>query len=504
MIRIIKYLKRTGLILVIGLLLCLPSVTSVEGGTGNKDPENPLFSVSAKDLFRYEPHSSLYVQQSEVKAGLLYDAVNRKIVWQKNADAALPIASLTKMMVALLVVEDLRAGEIAWTDTLKWEKTFVAGRRYHRKRYTVVQKYSLADAFKATMVASDNECSEQLARFISDGDLSKGIERMNRRAKELGMRDTYYGNPSGLPAATVALDNSSTPIDQLVLALELLKYEEVLQVTGLGYAQVHNGRTVCMLRNHNGLAIKHTGEVDGLKTGYTRRAGFCLVGTTEKCGHRLISVVLGCRGPQIRNEVVRQMFCSYYTSIGLDPIGEYCPAPPQAVPVASVIVPAPASGDTGGEWVTLNERVRKAHLVRSGETLSGIASGYGVSMKQLRSWNPGKIPASGTVYVGQRLNLYASVARKVWVSDSAENVAVVSRSNKPAASTAVLSKTYPATQSPAKSKGYIYHTVVPGDTLFSIARKYGLPTVDLLKDLNGIDDPKSIRPGMKLKVKVKS
>jgi D-alanyl-D-alanine carboxypeptidase (penicillin-binding protein 5/6) len=504
MIRVIKYLKRTGLILVIGLLLCLPSVTSVEGGTGNKDPENPLFGVSAKDLFRYEAQGTLSVQQSEVRAGLLYDAVNRKIVWQKNPDVALPIASLTKMMVALLVVEDLRAGEIAWTDTLTWEKTYVAGRRYHRKRYTVVQKYSLADAFKATMVASDNECSEQLARFISNGDLSKGVERMNRRAKELGMRDTYYGNPSGLPAATVALDNSSTPIDQLVLALELLKYEEVLQVTGLGYAQVHNGRTVCMLRNHNGLAIKHTGDVDGLKTGYTRRAGFCLVGTTEKCGHRLISIVLGCRGPQIRNEVVRQMFCSYYTSIGLDPIGEYCPAPPQVRPVAANVIPASDAVKDGGAWVMVNERVRKAHVVRRGETLSGIASGYGVSMKQLRSWNPGKIPASGTVYVGQSLKLYASVARKVWVADSAGNTAVVAPSNKPSAPNTAKAKPIASSVPSPKGNGYIYHTVVPGDTLFSIARKYGLPTVDLLKDLNGIDDPKSIRPGMKLKVKVKS
>jgi LysM repeat protein len=198
------------------------------------------------------------------------------------------------------------------------------------------------------------------------------------------------------------------------------------------------------------------------------------------------------------------MFCSYYTSIGLDPIGEYCPAPPQVRPVAANVIPASDAVKDGGAWVMVNERVRKAHVVRRGETLSGIASGYGVSMKQLRSWNPGKIPASGTVYVGQSLKLYASVARKVWVADSAGNTAVVAPSNKPSAPNAAKAKPNASSVPSPKGNGYIYHTVVPGDTLFSIARKYGLPTVDLLKDLNGIDDPKSIRPGMKLKVKVKS
>lgn len=503
MLRINNYIRKFLLAAFTGMLLCFPSVTSVEGGTGNKDPENPLFSVNPADLFRYEAAYGLTVPPNEVKAGLLYDAVNRKIVWQKNQDIALPIASLTKMMVALLVVEDIQAGKLAWTDTLTWERTYIAGRRYHRKKYTVQQRYSVADAFTATMVASDNECSEQLARFISGGNLQTGIERMNRRAKELGMRDTYYGNPSGLPAATVALDNSSTPIDQLVLAMELLNHDEVLRVTGMGYAQVRNGKMSCMLRNHNGLAIKHTGDVDGLKTGYTRRAGFCLVGTTEKCGHRLVSIVLGCRGPQIRNEVVRNMFNAYYTSIGLDPIGNYCPAPPV---IAAATPVAPPEGEEG-KWVAVSERVRQTHVVKKGEYLSGIASRYRVSVKQLRSWNPGKVNSGGMVYAGQRLNVFVTATRNVWISEGAptaqagEAAAVKKPTVRPQPSVAVKSSAAP---SPSKSGSYVYHTVVPGDTLFSIARKYGIPTVEQIKDLNGIRDPRTIRPGMKLKVKVKS
>lgn len=486
-----------------GLLLCLPAATAVEGGTGKLDPEEYPYSINTKVTFDYHPDLNLNVQQSEVKAGLLYDAESRNIVWQKNMDATLPIASLTKMMVALLVVEDVRDGKIQWTDVLKWKREFVAGRKRHRHKYTVEMSYTLQDAFKATMIASDNECAEQLTRFISHGNLSDGVERMNRRAKELGMNDTYYGNPSGLPAPTVALDNSSTPVDQLILGLELLKYEEVLQITGMGYAQVNNGHSSCMLRNHNGLAVQHTGDVDGLKTGYTRRAGFCLVGTTAKCGHRLVSVVLGCRGPQIRNEVVRNMFNAYYTGIGLDPIGNYCPAPALQASTAPVVA-EPVATTKDGQWMTLVEKSRLSHLVHPGESLSGIAAKYGCSINQMKSWNPKRIPASGAVYAGETLTVFAMIEKKAWVSydTSGQPVAAVASRLSSGGAKKNLNK-LPVKAPDAKlSSRYLYHVVAPGDTLFSIARKYGVPTVTQLIDLNDIRDPNTIVPGMKLKVKV--
>ena len=150
-------------------------------------------------------------------------------------------------------------------------------------------------------------------------------------AHRLGMTATQFRNASGLPDP----GQMTTARDMLTLAMRLNddfpNHYKLFALRSFSYG----GRTYA---NHNTMMNSYAG-MDGLKTGYTRRAGFCLVGTTEKCGHRLISIVLGCRGPQIRNEVVRQMFCSYYTSIGLDPIGEYCPAPPQE----SAIVDIPCS-----------------------------------------------------------------------------------------------------------------------------------------------------------------
>lgn len=442
----------------------------------------------------------LPVQEHEIKAGLLYDAVNHKIVWQKNMDAMLPIASLTKMMVALLTVEDIRAGKYTWNDNVHWVRQLASGRRRHRRITYANADYTLRDVFKATMIASNNECAEQMARYIGNGDLAATIQRMNARARQLGMNNTYYGNPSGLPAPRGAMDNSSTPIDQLLLGLELLKYDEVLDITGMGYAEVRNGTHPSIIRNHNGLAIQHTGEVDGLKTGYTRRAGFCLVGTSYKCDHRLISVVLGCRGPQIRNEVVRNMFNAYYTSIGVDPIGNYCGSPTYYAGTNT----NDSSFSVAGQWVTIQENVRKSYVVRSGDNLSRIASKNHCSTAQIRKWNKGKIPSSGSLKAGQRLTVYTKTSRQVWVTQPAngteeeeDSPASANASDTPSENKAIK----PVTVSP-ENKAVVYHVVAPGDTLFSIARKYGDLTVDQLKSMNNISDSRNLKPGMKLKVRV--
>jgi D-alanyl-D-alanine carboxypeptidase (penicillin-binding protein 5/6) len=383
------------------------------------------------------------------------------------------------MMVALLTVEDINAGKYTWDDTLRWNRVIVKGRRYHRRHVNVPAAYTLRDVFKATMIASDNVCAEQMAIYIGQGNLAATIQRMNVRAAELGMNKTIYFNPSGLPGARSTLDNASTPIDQLVLGLELLKHDEVLDITSMGYAQVNNGNTPSIIRNHNGLAIDYNGDVDGLKTGYTRRAGFCLVGTTSKCGHRLVSVVLGCSNRYLRNEVVRDMFNGYYTSIGLDPIGKYCPAPyanQQQDP----------KGD--GEWVMMKEKVKSVHVVRNGESLSKIAAKYHCSVSQLKSWNKKKVPASGRIYKGQSLVVKTTVTRRVWVEDTTSDE-----------SDEGLADNNQDDDCPVEP---VYHTVTAGDTLYSIARKYGIASVEQLKSINHIGDAKSIQPGMKIKVKV--
>ncbi|MBP6335497.1 MAG: LysM peptidoglycan-binding domain-containing protein [Bacteroidia bacterium] len=494
-----------------GLGIILFSMTSTaNGGALPADTVSTMLTTSAIPV-SVQPETSLIVNESEVRAGLLYDVENKKIIWQKNLNSAYPIASLTKMMVALLAVEDVRKGIFTWEDQVKWSRLEYRGRGKSRKKITTQVTYTLRDVFKAAMIASNNECSEQMARFLGNGDLAATINRMNVRARELQMQSTFYGNPTGLPASKWMNDNSSTPADQLMLTLEMLKYDEILEIAGMGYASIENGKASSVIRNHNRLTIDYSGEVDGLKTGYTRRAGFCLVATTAKCDHRIVGIVFGCRGPQIRNDVIRDMFNDYYSSIGLDKLGPYCEAP--------MAQKQPALNGTKGEMVTVKESVKKVHQVRSGETLSEIATRYRCSVTDLKKWNS-KTVRSSRIVAGQRLTVYTRVSKKVFIEKPANGTEMEDDSSLAVTSTnsevkavpekkvsspiAQKSSVQPKKQVVVSGNNYFYHTVAPGDTLTSIARKYEGTTVEQLKTMNRITDARSLKPGMKLKVLVQS
>lgn len=504
-------------ILLVTLVAFLGNCTKMYGSEGSEAGKSSD-SIQAFDYsglshqFFYKPEPSVLVNESEVRAGLLYDVMNKKIVWQKNLNSAFPIASLTKMMVALLTVEDVNAGKFTWEDNVKWTSSCIVGRGKKRKMVHSTVSYTLRDVFKAAMIASNNECSEQMARFIGNGDLKASIDRMNRRARELGMVNTFYGNPTGLPSPHLMFDNAASPTDLLLLTVEMLQYNEVLDITKMGYAAINNGRSV--IRNHNHLTIDFSGEVDGLKTGYTKRAGFCLVATTAKCDHRLVAIVLGCRAPQIRNLVVRDMFNDYYTSIGLDKLGPSCPNP------LSPASPLFASTSSDGEYIITKETVKKIHVVKSGENLKKIATHYKCSTNDIATWNK-KTVRKGVIRSGQKLVLYTQEIKKVKMqtpsngseSDDDQPLMTEAEKAKLELSTEVVQTKPDITPKPvvkvtqptpgkSNTNKYVYHTIVPGDTLFSIAQRYEGVTVSELKTLNKIKNTHTLKPGMRIKVKV--
>jgi len=450
--------------------------------------------------FSVQPAAAIPVNEQEIRAGLLYDAVNKTIVWQKHVNNAYPIASLTKMMVAFLTAEDVRSGKYDWNDEVTWQRVYYVGKRSKRQKVTKQAKYTLRDLFKASMIASNNECAEQMARYIGGGDLKSTIDRMNERAKELGMTQTYYGNPTGLPASRVTLDNSSTPSDLLLLTLEMLKFQEVMDIAAMGYAEIENRGKANVIRNHNRLTIDYSGEVDGLKTGYTRRAGFCLVATTEKCSHRLVSIVLGCRGPEIRNQMVRDMINDYYASIGLEKLGPNDNSDGQDNLAKQTV---------NGKYVTIYEPHNKVHYVKRGESLSTIAAKYGCTMSQLRSWNRMRA-GSSRIYAGGKLIVKVGKPKSVFIADpvngseSDDDKQLITDEEKRdidlEASVNENSKNSSGTA--MKEEDYLYHIIAPGDTLFSIAKRYIGVSVDDLKELNQISDIKSLKPGTKIKVMV--
>jgi len=483
-------------------LLNLPSAASATAALTHEDSVSIINFYNPAGSFAYQPDASVNVNEHEMKAGLLYDLETKKIVWQKDMSSSFPIASLTKMMVALLTVESIHEGKFNWTDNVKWTREIILGRGKKKHTATESISYSLLDLFKAAMIASNNEAAEQMARYVGGGDLQSFIDRMNTRARELSMNSTYYGNPTGLPSSAKTFDNSSTPADLLILTLEMLKYDEILKVTGMGYADIGNGRSV--IRNHNHLTIDYKGEVDGMKTGYTKRAGFCLAATSNKCDYRLISIVLGARSPNLRNEVVKDMINDYYSSVGMDKLGPYCGAP-------SYVKTAQSSG----EFAYKTTESKQTHIVKHGEDLNAIAYQYNCTAAELKKWNKLR---STRVAPGKKLVIVSTIIERVpaaksgeedsegsdQLSSNEEKVSDEEASTEIVKSKAPAVKTKPATAIASAKPKYIIYVVQPGDTLTSIAKRYDLASISQLKAVNKISKAHMLRVGAKIKVPVSS
>lgn len=459
---------------------------------------------------------------NDLRAGLIYDATQNTIVWEKDMNYAYPIASLTKMMVALITVEDIRAGKADWQDNISVTHRYKKSRR-SRKVYTVNATYTLEGLLKLAMIPSNNEACMSIAKHLS-GEVELFVKRMNERAITLGMNQTFFSNPSGLPAGSSSMDNSSSPHDLLILAKEMIKLEEILSITDIGYADVSNGQRSSVYRNHNHLVIDYPDEVDGLKTGYTKNAKFCLVATAQKNSHRLIAVALGCRNPYTRNALVADMLNNYYQHLGLGRMANQ-PDKPLYASAENVSVDSMALADASHStmsksvtvYKTVTSTIKKRHTVRGGETLSEIAGKYHCSINEIKKWNH----LRGTKLLkGQKLYVNVRVKKQVPVQiaevenfdaceddapDCSPDSSFLSKQEKPVTKSKEVKKPQPARQAPSKSdlqKKFVYHLVLPGDTLWSISKRYQGVTVNDIKRWNRITNSKNLKAGSKIKIAV--
>lgn len=460
--------------------------------------------------FKVEIVPGLGHRESELKAGLLYDLSNQTIVWQKDMNYAYPIASLTKMMVTLLAVEDIKAEKRDWSDEIVVTRSY---RKSPRSRKVIVtqQTYTLESLIQLAMIPSNNEACSDIARYLN-GSVESFVLRMNQRAMELGMSQTFFSNPSGLPGLVSEIDNSSSPKDLLKLCLELLKHEEVLRITSIGYAEISNDKTKGVHRNHNRLVIDYDDHVDGLKTGFTRRAGFCLAATSKIEDSRLICIVLGVASSSVRNEIVATLLNNYYAVIGCGKMKPSFKEPERVI----------AQNDSGVVYKTVWTKQRQTHKVKSGESLTVIARKYKVTFQQLKKWNKLK---GDRIHPGQQLAVYVNVKKKIAIKPDPKNEEEDEPAEDPTPKQALtptdstkiqpkkevvqnatptkpaVASNAPEKKSPPKVK-YVYHTVQPGDTLWGIAKKYKGVTPEDIRKTNNLSDANQIQPGKKLKIKI--
>ena len=229
------------------------------------------------------------------EAVLLADAETGQVLFSQNGDKRWPAASLTKMMVGLLVLEEIQRGRLSFQSPVKISKrASLAGGRTINLRPG--QVYPLAELLQATLVTSANDAAVAIAERLA-GSVEVCIRTMNNRARELGMTRTSYRTVNGMPPTRGSSPDMSSAVDQVILARQLVRYPEVLQWTSQHRIPFRDGEVT--LPNTNHLVGKVSG-VDGLKTGFTLKARFNLVTTARRGQLRLIAVVMGGRNSQIR------------------------------------------------------------------------------------------------------------------------------------------------------------------------------------------------------------
>lgn len=221
------------------------------------------------------------------KSAILIEASTGEIMWEKNAHEKLAPASMTKMMSMLLVVESIDKGN------LKWDQMITVSENASKMGGSQIlletgEQMSVEDLFKGVAVASGNDAVVALGEAIG-GSEEMFVKMMNDRAKELGLTETNFKNPHGLDEE----NHYSSAHDMAMIGKELVKHKKVLEYTGIYEDYLRKGTSKEFWLVNTNKLVRFFKGVDGLKTGYTDTAGYCLTATIEKDGMRLISVVMG-------------------------------------------------------------------------------------------------------------------------------------------------------------------------------------------------------------------
>lgn len=234
-------------------------------------------------------------------AAILAETATGTIIFEKNADEKREVASITKLMTALLVLEALDRGDVKLTDQVQVSQN-AAAMKGSQALLDANATYSLEDLLRTTIMASANDSAVALAEYLC-GSEEAFVARMNARAQELGMTNTMYVNCTGYPQD----GQYTTAHDVCTLCCEVAKHPQYTAYSSVWIDKLtHPGGRVTDLTNTNRLVRFYQG-CDGFKTGSTDAAKYCLAATAEKNGMRLVAIVLGTPVSQTRFDEARAM-----------------------------------------------------------------------------------------------------------------------------------------------------------------------------------------------------
>ncbi len=262
--------------------------------------------------------NSALAKKYNVRSVIAMDFDTGKILFEQNADKKIAPASLTKVLTLYILWEEIEAGRVKLTDKVKVSKRAdnTGGSTMNLKKG---ERVTVRELIKGMAVASGNDACVAAAEYLS-GSVSVFVKRMNKKAKKLGLKHTYFATPNGLPAKR----QLTTARDMLALgAAYITRFPDALAIHSLR-SITHNGYT---RRNSNRLLGKCAG-VDGLKTGYVNASGFNIIVTAKRNGHRILAVVLGGRTKTLRNNAAEDVLETCFSSFKHDNMPKYVQAAP--------------------------------------------------------------------------------------------------------------------------------------------------------------------------------
>lgn len=236
------------------------------------------------------------------KSAILIERDTGTVLFEKNSNEKLSPASMTKIMTMLLIMEALEDGKIQWNEKVRTSE-YAASMGGSQVFLEEGEEMTVDELLRAISISSANDASVAMAERIA-GSEKQFVKMMNQKAKELGLKDTKFQNATGLPAK----NHYSSARDMAILAKELLKHEKITNYTSQYESYLREGTDKKFWLVNTNRLVKFYPGVDGLKTGFTKEAKYCLTATAKKGDMRVIAVVFGAPTSKERNKLITEMF----------------------------------------------------------------------------------------------------------------------------------------------------------------------------------------------------
>lgn len=298
--------------------------------------------------------------QLAAPSAVLMDLATGTVLYESNAHERLAPASVTKVMTLLLIMEAIDSGKISWQDTVTASEAAAAkgGSQVYLK---VGETMTVEDMVKSITVSSANDCACAMAEFIA-GSEAGFVEKMNDRARELGMEDTHFVNCTGLDDEPSAAEHLTSAYDIALMSRELLLHHpDIKKYTTIWMDTVRDG--AFGLANTNKLVRFYEGTT-GLKTGYTSAAGHCLSASAQRDGLELVAVVLHCSSSTDRFQSAKALLDYGFANFALIPVQEEAELPEVPVVLGEAAAVRPVAA---GESQLLIDKAQKQSVTRSVE-----------------------------------------------------------------------------------------------------------------------------------------